>query len=63
MKLGFVLLFLTCALLFPRPIVNPACINKCQKTSLECAKAAKTDADKKACQKAEQECVGVCNKK
>jgi hypothetical protein len=27
MKLGFVLLFLTCALLFPRPIVNPACIN------------------------------------
>jgi hypothetical protein len=63
MKLGFAFLLLTCALLFPQGIVNPACINKCQKTSLECAKAAKTDADKKACQKAEQACVGACNKK
>jgi len=67
MKIGFAFLLLTCALLFPqqKPKENPlaVCINKCSISHGACLNAAKTDADKKACQKALGDCTGACNKK
>ena len=66
MKLGFALLLLTCALLFPQPKakISPlaACINDCSISHAACSKAAKNDADRTACDKALDKCSSVCNK-
>jgi len=64
MKLGFVLVLLTCALLFPQQKQpTPACVAKCGREEAACTNTAKTEANRKSCEKKNQECVAACNKK
>ena len=64
MKLGFVFVLLTYASLAPQQKQpTTTCVAKCGREEAACTNAAKTEANRKSCEKTNQACVAACNKK